>query len=118
MNDTFQEITKISGRLSSVDERFKDLAKAVGVEYGPMKMEERIELTANLDALVCCSYGLNRQEYEYILDTFDAFEEDEKLKNIGEQYEWNDAMIRKLNGEVKKMAIYYYDKITEKVKLR
>ena len=101
INTDPEEIAKISARLSSPDRDFKKLAEAASSEYGAINVNERIELTAHLDALVAHQYGLNRDDDEYIIQTFDAFREDkdfEKQKEI----KWTDTLIKKFNGEVRK----------------
>jgi hypothetical protein len=103
-----EEIIKISARLSSVDERFKEFASVLDVECGPLSMKERIELTAKLNALVAKHYGLDRQQLEVILQSFEGFEEDKELVNMKE-VKWNDTLIRKFNGEVRKRVLSYFD---------
>jgi len=106
-----QEIIKISARLSSVDNRFSNFASALGVECGPLSMKERIELTAKLNALVAKHYGLNREQLEVILQSFEGFEEDKELVNMKE-VKWNDTLIRKFNGEVRKRVLSYFDSLS------
>jgi hypothetical protein len=105
-----KEITRISARLSSTDERYREFASALGVELGPLSMKERLELTARLNALVAKQYGLSRKQLGVVLDSFDGFEEDEKLVNMKE-VKWNDTLIRKFNGEVRKRVLTYFDKL-------
>ena len=92
--DIAREIIRLSARLSCEDNRFEDLAHGINVECGTLSMGERIELMAKLDALVAHHYGLTREEYEYILKTFEAFSEDNSPQDLKEM-EWNDIMIRK-----------------------
>lgn len=58
-------------------------------------------------------YGLNREQLEVILQSFDGFEEDKDLVNIKEVV-WNDTLIRKFNGEVRKRVLPYFDQLTSK----
>ena len=51
---------QLAARLSSPDARFRELAEAVGVPFGPLTMMERLERTAELNALVARHYGLSR----------------------------------------------------------
>ena len=106
--DIAKEIVGISARLSSIDDRFKEFASAFGVECGPLSMKERVELTAKLNALVAKHYGLNREQLEVILQSFEGFEEDKELVNMKE-VKWNDTLIRKFNGEVRKRVLSYFD---------
>lgn len=52
---------QLAARLSSPDDRFLELAEAVGVPFGPLTMKERLELTAELNAMVARQYGLMRK---------------------------------------------------------
>lgn len=111
--DFAEEIIRISARLSSVDNRFKEFASVLGVECGPLTMKERVELTAKLNALVAKHYGLNREQLEVILQSFEGLEEDKDLVNMKE-VKWNDTLIRKFNGEVRKRVLPYFDQLTSK----
>ncbi len=113
-NDIGKEIVKLSARLSAADNRFVDLAKATEVAYGNLDIKERIEMVAKLDASVAHHYGLSRDDYEYVINTFEGFEEDSNLENLSE-IKWNDSLIRKFNGEVRKRVLRYYDAITEEM---
>lgn len=110
-DDNAKNIIEAAGRLSSIDERFKEFASALGVECGPLSIRERIELTAKLNALVAKHYGLSREQLEVILQSFEGFEEDKELINMKE-VKWDDALIRKFNGEVRKRVLPYFDQLT------
>ena len=105
---TAQRIIQISARLSSPDERFHELAQAVGVSFGPLSMKQRLEMTAELNALVARHYRLTRPELAVILDSFTSFEEDPELENL-EEIKWGDALMRKFNGEVRRRVMGYFD---------
>ncbi len=104
-----EEIMKLAARLNAIDDRFKDLADALGIECKELSMRERINLTARLDALVAKHYQLSREDYEYILNTF-KFDEDDSILTL-DKIKWNDMLIRKFNGEVRKRALKYYDEV-------
>jgi hypothetical protein len=107
-NNIANKIKRISARLSSPDERFTELAQAMGVPFGPLSMKERLEMTAELNALVARHYGLTREELAVIMDSFTSFEEDPELENLTE-IKWSDALIRKFNGEVRRRVMGYFD---------
>lgn len=109
-NELVSHIAKISARLSSVDNRFEDFACEMSVECGSLSMRERIELTAKLNALVAKHYGLSREQLEVILQSFEGFEEDKELANMKE-VKWDDTLIRKFNGEVRKRVLSYFDSL-------
>jgi Alw26I/Eco31I/Esp3I family type II restriction m6 adenine DNA methyltransferase len=110
-NSYAKQIQRISARLSSIDDRFKEFAALMGVECGPLTIKEYVELTAKLNALVAKHYGLNREQLEVILQSFEGFEEDKELVNLKEVV-WSDAFIRKFNGEVRKRVLPYFDQLT------
>jgi hypothetical protein len=111
-NKLANEIMHLAARLSCCDDRFTDLADAVGVKVSALTINERIDLTAKLDACVAHHYGLNHEEYEYIVHTFDAFEEDKKIRTLGiGQVQWDDSLIRKFNGEMRKRALELFHEL-------
>jgi hypothetical protein len=103
-------ICEISAMLSSQDNRFEQLAESHGIRISSMNMRQRIELTARLNAFVAKHYGLNREQLEVILQSFEGFEEDKDLVNMKE-VKWSDLLIRKFNGEVRKRVLSYFDQL-------
>jgi len=110
-----KEITQLSARLSSVDERFSQLAAALGFQCGPLSMRERIELTAKLNALVAKHYMLRRDQLEVIIQSFEGFEEDKRIEKMKE-IKWDDILVRKFNGEVRKRVLHYFDSLNSEEK--
>jgi hypothetical protein len=43
--------------------------------FGELTVDKRIDLSAELDALVAHHYGLNRSEYSTIIGSYQGFEE-------------------------------------------
>jgi hypothetical protein len=109
-DDISNEITYISVKLSSIDDRFIDIASALGVEIAPISMKERIELTAKLNALVAKHYGLTREQFEVILQSFEGFDEEQELVSL-KDVKWDDTLIRKFNGEVRKRVLPYFNQL-------
>jgi hypothetical protein len=107
-NSTAKKIIRLAARLSSPDERFRELADAVGVPFGPLTMKERLELTAEMNALVARHYGLTREDLAVILDSFTSFVEDPELENL-EEIKWSDVLMRKFNGEMRKRVMGYFE---------
>jgi hypothetical protein len=66
----YKELVAASGRLACPDKRFAKWAKAVGVECGPLKPEEKQELVVRVDASAALLYGLSEQELETVFETF------------------------------------------------
>jgi hypothetical protein len=113
-----KEIIKISCRLNSIDERFANLASSIGTQSGAISLGERINLTAQLNALVATHFGLTHTELELILKSFEGLEEDKDLKNSTET-KWDDRIIRRFNGEVQKRVLSYFDEqVTNKMEAK
>jgi len=72
-------------------------------------MKERIQLSAQLNALVAKHYGLSREELAAILQTFVGFEEDKTLEKLQGDITWDEKLIRKFNGEVRKHVLQEFD---------
>jgi hypothetical protein len=106
-----KRIGEISAKLSSCDERYDDFASAFGIRPTQITLREWIELTAELNALVAKHYGLSRDDLAVILESYEGFEEDKDLVNMKE-VKWNDALIRKFNGEVRKRVLPCFDQLT------
>ena len=102
------KIATISARLSSPDEKYVRFASMLEVKYGPLSMKDRVEMTAELNALVAKAYCLDRNELQTILDSFEGFEEDPELINMKE-VKWSGRTIKAFNGEVRKRVLQYFD---------
>jgi hypothetical protein len=74
----YERIVRAAARLSCVDDRFAVFAEATGVDCGPLLIEERAELRAEIDALVARACGLDTDELELVFSDFtlDAVPED------------------------------------------
>lgn len=107
-------IIELSARLNSIDKRYDEFARSLGVDSGPLNMKERIELTAQLNAIVAKHYGLTWEEMEVVLNSFDGFKEDKDLAKLGSEIKWSDDLIRRFNGEVRKRVSYYYEQLQVK----
>jgi hypothetical protein len=66
----YKELVSSAGRLACPDKRFAKWAKSVGVEYGPLKPEEKQELIDRVDAVAALLYDLSEQELETVFETF------------------------------------------------
>lgn len=108
------EIVQISAKLSCADDRFQDLAIPIGIQCSTPTMKQRLEMTARLDALVAHLYGLSKEEYEYVLGTFEDFREDNSIEDLA-RINWDETLIKKFNGEMRKRALVNYDIIQAKL---
>lgn len=66
----FEEIANRAARLSCIDERFADFATATAVDFDPLADEERLQLRAEIDALVGHAYGLEEDDWRIVFSDF------------------------------------------------
>jgi hypothetical protein len=108
-----KRIERISAVLSSPTEDYSSFASNFNIQPRRLTMKERIELLAELNALVARHYGLDRDELSIVLYSFEGFKEDEKVLELGQDIAWSDEIIRKLNGEVRKRVLSYFDTLSQ-----
>lgn len=68
--DAYEEIATAAARLSAVDDRFSEFARAAGVAVGPTTDEERRVLRVDIDARVARAWDLTPQDVELMLSDF------------------------------------------------
>lgn len=74
---------------------------------------DRIDTAAKLDALVAHAYGLTKDEYRTVLDSF-KFDEDPSLHEASEA-DWSDnKVLKKFYGEVRKAAMPHFERLEAK----
>ncbi len=83
-----QRVVELSGRLAAVDDRYKDWADEVGVDYGPLNNDKKQENIYEIDAVVAHLYGLNRESLEVIFETFhDNWDHEARMNAVLEYYD-------------------------------
>lgn len=108
----YDEISELAAKLSVGSDEFEGFAESIRIDNVPLSPYERIHATAKLDALVAHAYGLTRDEYQIILDSFKFTENHTLLES--ESADFNDnKILRQFYGEVRKLAPRYYDEIQE-----
>ena len=66
-----RRIVDLAGRLAAVDDRYREWAEEIGVDFAiPVIAEDREEMLAEVDALVGHLYGLSREELIHVFETF------------------------------------------------
>lgn len=65
----WEQIGRLTARLSCVDDRFAEFAKQAGVECGPLQ-EDRVNLLVEIDALVAHAYGLDEADLYTMFEDF------------------------------------------------
>ena len=71
-DEDFQVVARNSARLSAVDDRFVDFARATGVEVGPLDRVERQRLLVEIDARLSRAWELTPADLAYMLEDFTA----------------------------------------------
>ena len=66
----WNRVVELSGRLAAIDSRFKNWAKKVGVEFGPIDEADKEQMINELDAVVAHLYGLTAKDLTHIFETF------------------------------------------------
>ena len=69
-DENFEAVARCAARLSAVDDRFADFAKATGVRVGPLGPSERQRLLVEIDALVAHAWNLTPDDLAVMFDDF------------------------------------------------
>jgi len=69
-NALWQRVVALAGRLAAHDNRYRQWAKAVGVECGRLEEDEKEDMIHELDAVVAHLYGLSENQLRHIFETF------------------------------------------------
>ena len=99
-------ISNLAAKLIAGDPEFEEFAESIGVDNVKLTPAQRIETTARLDALVGHSYGMTEEEYKIILESF-KFKSNPKLHEM-EEVIWDNRNMREFYGEVRKLALPYF----------
>ena len=82
-DEFFDELVEKSAQLTCIGKEFDDLADEVGIKRGGVTdIEKRYALQGEIDAMVAHVYGLNLDEYKYILSTFTTGNNQDRLKKL------------------------------------
>jgi hypothetical protein len=87
----WQRVVALAGRLACPDKRYRKWAEAVGVEYGPLHDDEKVDMIHELDAVVAHLYGLSESQLTHIFETFhEGWDYADRLKETLNYYQrWN-----------------------------
>ncbi len=70
--DLRRRVEQVAGRLAARDDRYEQWADAVGVDFGPVESADKVQMVAELDALVALLYELDEDDLTHIFETFHA----------------------------------------------
>ena len=104
-----RKIVELSATLTIQNEDFVEMAKSLQFKVKKLSLQQRIKTVAEIDALVAHHYGLERNQYEYILSTFRPKRQNSDLDDTAE---WSDNTVHAINYKVKKQALNFYDKMS------
>lgn len=91
---------------------FAAFAESLDISFEEMSPAERIDTAAKLDGLVAHAYGLSKEEYQMVLDSF-KFGEDPSLLDA-ETADWSDRkVLKRFYGEVRKAAMLHFEAIAK-----
>ena len=99
-----KEIANLAARLTVGHQDFTGLAEKMRIPNKALSVSERIDTAARVDALVAKSYGLDKNDYETILESFKAFKENSGLRDM-QEITWNNKNIKEFYGEMRKKAL-------------
>ena len=69
-NILWQRVVTLAGRLACPDERFSTWAETIGVQCGPLAVDEKEDMIYELDAVVAHLYTLHELQLVHIFETF------------------------------------------------
>ena len=91
---------------------FAAFAESLDISPELLSPAMRIDITAKLDAQVAHAYGLSKDEYRMVLDSF-KFGEDPSLLDA-KTADWSDnKVLRRFYGEVRKAAMPHFEAIAK-----
>ena len=99
-----QQIADLAARLVVGHDDFAGLADQLHIQNRYLSVSERIDVSAKLEVLIAKSYGLDRDDYSAIVDTFPAFKENPQLCDMDEII-WDNNNIKEFYGEMAKKAL-------------
>ena len=121
INTLAEKISKLSTILTLSETWHDDMATVFSItkkDANDNTLGRRIEIVAEIDALVAIQYGLTRDEYSHILTTFKSdyksFTKEELSNNV--EYKKlagsdRNKHMRKFYGEIYRRVLTYYDNV-------
>ena len=98
------KISNLAGKLTVGHSDFEGLSELIHIPNKPLTVSGRIDIMAELDVLVAKSYGLSKDEYVIIANSFDKFKENPELRDMTE-ITWDNKNLKEFYGEMRKKAL-------------
>ena len=106
--DLAQKIIQYAAKLSLQSSEFSNMAESLSIPIKEFTNIEKIEIAAELDAMIAHHYGLTRNQYKHILSTFsfknNKLDIETSLTNI--------THLHAFQNNVSQRALHYYDAIS------
>ena len=110
--DHEDRIAELAAMLLVGTPEFEGLSESIRIKNITLSPSQRIEIAAELDALVAYSYNLTVDEYKIIINSFKLFKKNPTLYNL-EEITWNNKNLKEFYGEMAELALQYFEEITE-----
>lgn len=111
-SDHGQRIAELATKLIVGTSEFEGFAESLRIPNKKLSVPHRIEITAEIDALVAHSYDLTIDEYKTIIDSFKSFKKNPALYNL-EEIVWDNNNLKEFYGEMADLALAYFEAVTE-----
>ncbi len=86
-NPLWKRTVQLAGRLACPDDRFSEWAKKVGVQCGPLELDDKQDKIYELDAVVAHLYGLSQWQLTHIFQTFhQGWDYKDRLREVLRHY--------------------------------
>ena len=106
-NKTASKIIKLVEKLAINSDKFIDASQALNVRPSENTILQKVEIVAELNALVAHQYGVTHKEYKYILTTFNS----KPYKLDLEMNSWTGRQLHAFQSSVREKSFKYYEKI-------
>ncbi len=104
------EISNLAAKLLVGHTDFAGLAETMHIPNRYLTVADRIDIAARLDVIVAKAYGIDKQEYKTILESFKLFRENPDLWNEKEII-WDNSNLKEFYGEMRKKALEIFDDV-------
>lgn len=99
-----KKIANLAAKMTVGHDDFAGFAERMRVPNRALSTSERINTAAELDVLVAKSYGLDKDQYKTILDSFKSFRENPDLFTL-DKITWNNNNLKEFYGQMAKKAL-------------
>lgn len=91
---------------------FEGFAESLRIDNTALTPVQKLDIVAEIDALVAHSYNLTYTEYKTIIDSFRLFRTNPNLYHLDEII-WNNNNLKEFYGEMSELALQYFKAIAE-----